>query len=262
MILAGSIRSIYPQRICQPLGAASSLPQGPQPGNGSPITAHRQPRAFLEAGFKGGLSVPGGRITWTLEQVELGLDSASVVWLQAYNLTSLSFSEFICKMEMTPPHNAFFGIKEDGVHPPVRTPCLPLLTWTPETLSQTILIASDTTRPGAHLSVIFISFTRPAVTSRTQRKLSPKLSTPSLSSVVSYFAEQAFYFFICCLLPQLDCNLSQSRDFHLFLMFHFGILAQCRFGPRTCSKNRNQLIFYLLSSPKTCPRVLSWTQPT
>lgn len=107
MILAGSIRSIYPQRICQPHGAASSLPQGPQPGNGSPITAHWQPRAFLGAGFKGGLSVPGGRITWTLEQVELGLDSASVVWLQACNLTSLSFSEFICKTEMTTTTQCF-----------------------------------------------------------------------------------------------------------------------------------------------------------
>lgn len=52
---------------------------GPQPWNESPFSGHRQPRAVLGAGFKGGLSGPGDSITWTLEQVELGLDSASVV---------------------------------------------------------------------------------------------------------------------------------------------------------------------------------------
>lgn len=52
---------------------------GPQPWNESPFSGHRQPRAVLGAGFKGGLSGPGDSITWTLEQVELGLDSASAV---------------------------------------------------------------------------------------------------------------------------------------------------------------------------------------
>ena len=64
-----------------------------------------------------------------------------------------------------------------------------LVDITPETLSQTILVALDTTRTGARLPIIFISSKRPALTSRTQRKLSSKLSTLSPAWAISCFAE-------------------------------------------------------------------------
>lgn len=135
--------------------------------------------------------------------------------------------------------------------------CLALLTLTPETLSQAILIASITPRPGTHLPVVFISSTRSALTFRMQRKLSSKFSTLPPAWTIACFAKRAFCFFVCSLRLHLTVTSFRAETSIIFSTFHFGVLVQYLFVPGTCSKNRDQLIFHLHLPPKNCSRVTS-----
>lgn len=156
-------------------------------------------------------------------------------------------------MRVITPHNTGVRITQDGL---LR--CVPRLVDADmrDPFSQTNPTTSGATSHGAHKSVMFIFSTSPALTSKTQWKVSSRLSTLSPAKTMSCLLGELSVW-ICILHPQRGWHFFVSRGFHIFFMFHFWILACCLFAQSTGSKNRDWLIFHLLLSPQNCPRVTS-----